>query len=369
MLHVHKKPRFIALLTLLCCFALSSFAQPILPDGCANFNDLDLGPRTQVEDGELVFSTTDNNNLFIHDFHPILGSNPNGFDYFDAQYLLIGGNALMVDFSQLPAHTESLSFEFLQYTDTVAIAANGMDTIYFSVGSQDTIDLGNNIFLLVEEESNVPSPWHAGIMTILGDVQQLYLHFGAEAMFDNFCYYLQSNCAVHEVTVSYNCTPNGIFYVDLNLDYQNTSDSFHVAGNGNNYGTFAYQDLPISLGPFQGDGQTDYEFVAIDQQNPNCQNFIELGPVDCSSGGPCVITNVQATASDCTPNNQYTVTIDFDYRNVGNMGFLVIGNGNFYGAYDYANLPITLPVLFDADGSILQYDILSPTSPGRIENA
>jgi hypothetical protein len=55
----------------------------------------------------------------------------------------------------------------------------------------------------------------------------------------------------------------------------------------------------------------------------------------------CHIYDLVATHSDCN-NGQFYVTINFQYSGVGNQGFKVQGNGNNYGTFEYANLPITL---------------------------
>ncbi|HRP83667.1 MAG TPA: hypothetical protein PLC76_03015, partial [Saprospiraceae bacterium] len=46
------------------------------------------------------------------------------------------------------------------------------------------------------------------------------------------------------------CDDGGKFYVSINFDYANVSDSFKIVGNGQYYGNFSYADLPVTLGPF-----------------------------------------------------------------------------------------------------------------------
>jgi len=43
-----------------------------------------------------------------------------------------------------------------------------------------------------------------------------------------------------------------------------------VAGNGNEYGIFEYEDLPILIGPLEGDGVAVYEFVVFDLEFIGC---------------------------------------------------------------------------------------------------
>ena len=65
---------------------------------------------------------------------------------------------------------------------------------------------------------------------------------------------------------------------------QNTNDGgFIVAGNGVTYGSFGYADLPVTIGPLEGDGETDWEFIVIDLGDPTCSAFTELGVINCET--------------------------------------------------------------------------------------
>ncbi len=76
---------------------------------------------------------------------------------------------------------------------------------------------------------------------------------------------------------------NDSFYVHLNFDQVEASGHFTLKGNGKEYGAFPYELLPLRLGPFPADGDTEYEFVVIDSLNPNCTSFFELGKISCPS--------------------------------------------------------------------------------------
>ncbi|HEX5113318.1 MAG TPA: hypothetical protein VFV79_10750, partial [Saprospiraceae bacterium] len=61
------------------------------------------------------------------------------------------------------------------------------------------------------------------------------------------------------------------FNVSINLEVNNpSSPGFTLAGNGTIYGTYLYADLPIILGPFLGDDESVYEFIAWDVENGDC---------------------------------------------------------------------------------------------------
>lgn len=221
-------------------------------------------------------------------------------------------------------------------------------------------------------------------------------------------------------------------YILLDFDYQKpASDSFEVMSDGKNYGTFAYADLPIRIGPFISDCESEYKLGISDSKNPNCGNSREglticcnqscLEPIfeiietecydynfglklkvihplvsntlqvilngeisnsyqidfpylyikgapdssgineltlcslqasgetccysqkfqlDCSTNGACEIGDIKVEPIDCNDANLPGFYINFDYKNVGNEGFSLKGNGIDYGDFKYENLPI-----------------------------
>lgn len=140
------------------------------------------------------------------------------------------------------------------------------------------------------------------------------------------------------------CTPNGVFSVVLNFQYDNVgNDGFQVVGNGQNYGTFDYADLPVTIGPLVGDGSIPFEFVVKDVNNPDCSDFIEIGPVDCQSD-PCVIEGLTAEVIGAGPNG-YTLLVDFDYSSpAGATDFEFYFEGQFIGNFPLNELPLEIEV-------------------------
>ncbi len=167
------------------------------------------------------------------------------------------------------------------------------------------------------------------------------------------------NCHIYDLIVeAHPCTPNGIFYVDLDFNYDNVGSSgFTVQGNGNNYGTFNYSDLYITLGPFVGDGTTVYEFVVTDNDDPNCSEWTTIGPIDCSNTPPCDFTNIHVDTLGCNPDGTYGIELDFDYSNMTNDYFEVFDeNGGLIDYYLFTDLPVTINH-FPASGQ--DFDILT----------
>ena len=92
---------------------------------------------------------------------------------------------------------------------------------------------------------------------------------------------------------------------------------------------------------FKGDCTTNYEFVVIDCANEHCNASINVGKVCCDTKPDCKISEMRFEKSTCDSNKNFYVYLNFDYK--GNSEcFRVKGNGNSYGEYKYANLPIKL---------------------------
>ncbi len=151
-----------------------------------------------------------------------------------------------------------------------------------------------------------------------------------------------TTCEIWDLIVEpYECDDQGMFLIDLTFNYANTSDSFTVVGNGNNYGTFAYSDLFITLGPFEGNGSV-YEFVVFDQNHPDCGAEAILQSEDCLNND-CDISNLFAFPLDCNPDGTYSLLILFDYENVQSDFFDVYANGSYLATYLYDDLPLSIP--------------------------
>ncbi len=138
------------------------------------------------------------------------------------------------------------------------------------------------------------------------------------------------------------CNENKEFYVTLNFNHNNTSDCFTVSGNDHNYGTFNYNDLPITIGPLKGDCTTKYFFVIRDCKNENCAIDGTLGTVCCETqGGDCKLSDLKIEKTPCDENKEFYVYLNFNHKNTSDC-FTVSGNDHNYGTFNYGNLPIKI---------------------------
>ena len=148
-------------------------------------------------------------------------------------------------------------------------------------------------------------------------------------------------CDIRDLTATVIECDEDSFYVKIDFIYENVGDDgFEIRGNGTNYGIFEYGDLPIILGPFPI-GEIEWEFVIIDVQNEDCREDIDLGKVE-NCNDECEIHELEINNWECTSDSTYTITIDFEYSNPIGPFFDLWANGEFFGFYEYSDLPLTI---------------------------
>ena len=181
----------------------------------------------------------------------------------------------------------------------------------------------------------------------------LILDIANPACFGNyeFNYSCTDECNIQQVIATPTECDGELFNVELNVIGTNLGETFAVVGNGNSYGVFNYADLPITLGPFEGDAMTSYEFGVIDLQNPGCTAFTEMEPVNCL---PCDIRDLVYEV-DCG-NETYTLTLDFIYENPESDGFRLQIGGETIESFAYFDLPITITLPYNTIGNTIRVE-------------
>ena len=90
----------------------------------------------------------------------------------------------------------------------------------------------------------------------------------------------QFNNLSTQVSSCENCN----YYLKINFNCENIgNEGFGILGNGENYGSFEYSDLPVTIGPLVTDGITSYYFVVRDQTYQNYGNWNRLIPFTCDN--------------------------------------------------------------------------------------
>mgnify|MGYP005666351783 CR=1 FL=1 len=334
-------------------FLLSGFATTSLWGQnlfCIDFESIEqgfYGPNTGYEAGDFFFSQQEvsvsfaefNSTSFLGATitdDPIMG------DQIVGQYSILNSSNLFFDFTTTNQNVVNVCFDFVNLAPEIDLGVNGQDVLLLNGFSEIPQEVAPGVTIeLTLNNTDVES----GTLCLIGTIEDLTIG-GLELGLDNVCFVpVGSNeCQITEIIVEpHDCTPNGVFYVDVEVQANNPgNDGFTVRGNGNDYGTFSYDETFITIGPLVGDGTTPFEFVVIDNQNEDCRLAYELGPIDCD-GGPCVMDELQAYTINCVEENLYNILVDFVPVNATNTSFDLFVNDEFYGFYNYeGDLPLII---------------------------
>ena len=150
-------------------------------------------------------------------------------------------------------------------------------------------------------------------------------------------------CDIYNLTATASDCENGQFYTTIQFNHNNSGDLFHLtSGNGIDYGIYSYADLPVVLGPFEGNGTTVYGFEVSDIAHPGCGGFVILGTVNCGEPPSCVIYNL--TASSLCVEGEVELSFSFNYNgSVGNF-FNVYVNNSFISELPFGQTSYTISV-------------------------
>ena len=151
-----------------------------------------------------------------------------------------------------------------------------------------------------------------------------------------------SQCNIANLNVKNTaCYAQGRFSVILDFDHNRPATAtFRVQGNGTNYGTFTYDQLPITLTNLNGNCITNWEFLVRDNDTPVCSDYFVLGPVCCQQN--CNFEVVNFETGLCISDN--TFSAKFNLANTGNSNNLYdfIVNGKLVQSFESANQPIVI---------------------------
>ncbi len=153
----------------------------------------------------------------------------------------------------------------------------------------------------------------------------------------SFCHItVFSQCNLKNIDIQINnCYESELFSVNINFEYNEIGNNgFLVLGNGTNYGTFQYTDLPITIDGLLGDCSSIYDFIIRDIDNPLCNDFANIDPICCNIECDISITDI---TTECSNDS---VIVSFDIETIENNGQYVVWiNDELLGDYNYTDLP------------------------------
>jgi hypothetical protein len=129
------------------------------------------------------------------------------------------------------------------------------------------------------------------------------------------------------------CNANeGKYFLRLNFDHGTQSDSFLIGGASVLYGTFAYKNLPVFIGPLSF-SNAPLDLLIADKNDVFCFGGLTQGPVQECNG--CNIRDAAYEVLPCNAQGKIYIKFKFKTTNPGVKGFVVRGNGVIYGQYKY----------------------------------
>lgn len=124
---------------------------------------------------------------------------------------------------------------------------------------------------------------------------------------------------------------------------------------------YSYADLPLVLGPYPGDCQTDVHFIITDLEY-GCEATHLMAAACCTPPMQCVLSDMTLDTL-CTDVGAFLLLVNFSVENGGPGGFSLTLNGTSMGNFAYADLPVELgPLPADCQTAYLVQveDVLDP---------
>lgn len=168
----------------------------------------------------------------------------------------------------------------------------------------------------------------------------------------------QAPCELFDIILNAGeCNSEETYELTIDFLAGNPTDSlFDVfIRNGLLIGTYDFSQLPLTISEFPI-SQLEYDFIKICvNDNEDCCIEAEILSPECDQE-ECEIFDLEVEFVECTTNDTYVISIDFEYENAGNASFdLFTRNNTFFGNYQLSNLPI---VILDFEKSGEDYDFL-----------
>ena len=343
-----------------CCSSLTLEAPTDCPEeeDCFGFDAFEqsfYGAAIDNEPGDVIYES-ENLSISIHSFIDAEGESQFGaaivqhainhpsFTTAIEEYMLVEVINLLFNLSNYPTPIESVSIDLYRDYGGINLSVNDGELLFFETFPEGITDLGNDIQMEVIPSLEDPNLAH---VIFTGNVQHLLIG-GRHLDLDNLCINPDLDCHLNNLHLSHTaCNDNNQYFVQVDFDYSQVSDSFYLWVEGRDTGLFSYENLPLQLGPIQGPADEEWIFGIADMLDSTCTIGDTLSLVTCEE--ECYINEVSLTPTECFDDGQFKILLDFEHEFTG-LYFHVIINNQFYGEFHYDELPLYLGP-FTGDGS------------------
>lgn len=149
-----------------------------------------------------------------------------------------------------------------------------------------------------------------------------------------------TQCRITEVWAEPLVCIEGSFEVQIGFATENIgAEGFSIKGNGRDYGNFSYADVPVTIGPIEGQDDQLLEFVIIDTANPDCQAVTTLEGMACPS---CAIEDLDYTVGCPETGLHFTMALAFEVTDPASEHFFLKFDEEVYERFAYEALPLEL---------------------------
>ncbi|NRB61746.1 MAG: hypothetical protein HRU40_01725, partial [Saprospiraceae bacterium] len=150
----------------------------------------------------------------------------------------------------------------------------------------------------------------------------------------------EPNCHLTPIDiVEKECTAEGALFVTIDFEYENTSKYFELVRNGMPIGRYAYEELPIKVGPLYPTGTDRPVTLAVyDTRQDDCSSSLIIEDFPCTSL-PCELGEIKVLQTFC--ESKVFLLIDFDHARTSGT-FQAILDDEELGIYSYQDLPIII---------------------------
>ncbi len=305
-MNTYRRPilTFVSLIALLWQYGFSQSAEQcfdleeLYPDSTVM-----VGKASGTEAGEIIYEQ-ETFSLSLDSFLYLDGSK--GYenvwltkDFFGPiltrQVLIFPSNInLVFNFTSAEEKLSNLCFDFFDGGGQVNISINGSPILSLEdladLNQFDENPFSDDLLVSVEEIPNANFP--SGRLCISGDIRSLIIG-GQEMGIKNICYVVEKQeeglCPIENIkAIITGCSNAGYeLLVDLQLENEEATDSFQVVIEGQDYGFFAYNQLPLHFEDVQilTDALT-FEVAACHQKAPDCCKRTIVKKTNCPIEAP-----------------------------------------------------------------------------------
>jgi len=134
------------------------------------------------------------------------------------------------------------------------------------------------------------------------------------------------------------------------------TDSFLVYANGDYIGTYAWNQLPVTVPNFPWGGGA-FDVIEVCAKNPingaKCCSEAEFLAPKCLPYEPCAMSRIKLEVDSCTTDSTFRVTVNFLVADPTKVdSFTVWADGELLGKFGLNQLPLTLPNYPWTEGTI-----------------